>query len=87
MHGPTAANPLQQVCCCGHGGQEISIDSARRRLAAATAGECRQCNVVSLCVKLNTDLFKLVCNVHREAEKRNQFSFINKSFIMQCNLK
>jgi len=26
QHGPTAANPLLQVCCCGPGGQEISTD-------------------------------------------------------------
>ena len=26
QHEPTAANPLLQVCCCGPGGQEISID-------------------------------------------------------------
>jgi len=26
QHGPTAANPLLQVCCCGPGSQEISID-------------------------------------------------------------
>jgi len=25
-------------------------------------------------------------NLHREAEKRNHFSFVNKSFKMQCNL-
>ena len=25
-HGPTAANPLLQVCCCELGGQEILID-------------------------------------------------------------
>ena len=25
-HVPTAANPLVQVCCCGPGRQEISID-------------------------------------------------------------
>jgi len=24
--GPTAANPVLQVCCCVPGGQEISID-------------------------------------------------------------
>jgi len=26
QQGPTAANPLLQVCCCGPGGQEISVD-------------------------------------------------------------
>jgi len=26
QHGPTAANPLLQVCCCEPGGQAISID-------------------------------------------------------------
>ena len=37
------------VCCCGPGGQEISID-------CCTAG-CEQCLVVSRRRKLNTDLF------------------------------
>ena len=37
------------VCCCGPGGQEISID-------CCTAG-CGQCLVVSRRRKLNTDLF------------------------------
>ena len=26
LHGPTTSNPLLQVCCCGPGGHEISID-------------------------------------------------------------
>jgi len=37
---PTAANPLLQVCCCGPGGQEISIDccsSGGRRAKAGSA--------------------------------------------------
>ena len=35
QHGPKAANPLLQVCCCGPGRQEISIAAA-----ACGAGEC-----------------------------------------------
>ena len=34
QHGPTAANPLLQVCCCGLGGQEISIDCGSLVLSA-----------------------------------------------------
>ena len=36
-HGPTAANPLLQVCRCGPGRQDILIDC------------CGQCHVVSIC--------------------------------------
>jgi len=31
QHGPTAANPLLQVCCCGPGRQETSIDRCSSR--------------------------------------------------------
>ena len=31
QHGPTAANPLLQVCCCRPGGQETSIDRCSSR--------------------------------------------------------
>ena len=31
QHGPTTADPLLQVCCCGPGGQEISIDCCQAR--------------------------------------------------------
>ena len=35
QHGPTAANPRLQVCCCGSGGLEITID-------CCTAGDQQQ---------------------------------------------
>jgi len=41
QHGRTAANPLLEVCCCGPGGQEISISAA-----AACSGRC---HVVNIC--------------------------------------
>ena len=55
--GPAAANPLLRVCCCGPGGQEISIDcrTAGARQQRCAAGECGQCHVVSVRRKLNTD--------------------------------
>ena len=31
QHGPTAANPLLQVCCCGPSQQELSIDCCSSR--------------------------------------------------------
>jgi len=41
QHGPIAANPLMQICCCGPGGQEISIDcctaGAKQRANAGSA--------------------------------------------------
>jgi len=42
QHGPTAANPLVRVCCCGIDGQEISIDccvagAQQQRRAVANA--------------------------------------------------
>ena len=40
QHGPTAVNPLLQVCCCGPGRQEILI--------TAGVGKCRQCHIVSI---------------------------------------
>jgi len=48
QHGPSAANPLLQVCCCGSGRQEI------RSIAAGAAGKCGQCHVVSVRRPLNT---------------------------------
>jgi len=53
QHGPTAANPLLRICCCGPGGQELSIDCCRR--SAASAGECGHCHDVSIRRKLNTE--------------------------------
>ena len=38
QHGPTAANPLLHVCCCGPSGQEISVD-------CCTAGTMAQLSV------------------------------------------
>jgi len=34
---------LRRVCCCGPGGQEISIDAARPALSS----KCEQCHVAS----------------------------------------
>ena len=70
QHGPTAADPLLQVCCsCGPGRQEISIDCgmAGDQLLCA-AGECGQCLVVSVRRKLNADLVSVLdyCDVHWE---------------------
>ena len=42
QHGPSAANPLLQVSYCGSGRQVI------RSIAAAAAGKCGQCHVVSV---------------------------------------
>jgi len=49
-----AAHPLLRVCCCGHGGQEISIDycTAGESAAAAAApqhGAQQQMRVVPRC--------------------------------------
>ena len=38
QQGPTAANPLLDVCCCGPGGQEISIDCCSSGVRRANAG-------------------------------------------------
>jgi len=44
QHGPTAANPLLQVSCCGSGGQDMFINIAARpalnssRVRLANAG-------------------------------------------------
>ena len=38
QHGLTAADPLLQVCCCGPGGQEISIDCCSSGVRRANAG-------------------------------------------------
>ena len=38
QHGLTAADPLLQVCCCGPGGQEISIDCCSSDVRRANAG-------------------------------------------------
>jgi len=46
----------------------------RRRFAVAVA-KC-----------LGSSLFWDTVYIHREAEKRNRFSFMDKSFNMQCNL-
>jgi len=45
-NGPTAANPLLQVCCCGPSRQEISIDYSSSRMRQANA---EQCQLVSIC--------------------------------------
>jgi len=58
--------PLQQVCCCGPGGQVTSIDCGSRHAArcivyssVACHSVCGQCHVVSWRRKLNTDLLIL----------------------------
>jgi len=51
----TAANPLLQVCCCGRGRWETSIDCYTARAARRAAGECGQCHVVSVRRKLNRE--------------------------------
>jgi len=38
QHGRTAANTELQVCCCGPGGQEISIDCCSIGVRRANAG-------------------------------------------------
>jgi len=57
QHGPTAANPLLQVCCCGPGKQETAIDccTVGAQQQRRAVGECGQCHVVSVRRKLNTD--------------------------------
>ena len=45
--------PLRRVCCCGNGGQKISVD----RSSTALSSKCKQCHVVDWRRKLNTDLF------------------------------
>ena len=59
-----SANPPLQVCCCGPGGQVISIDccTAGAQLTAAAAPECGQCRLVSVRRKLNADLFSVRLN-------------------------
>jgi len=52
--------PLRLVCCCGPGGQEISIDWLLLRLLSAANSKCEQCHVVSWrSPKLNTDLLRV----------------------------
>ena len=53
QHGPTAANPLLQVCCCGPGGQEIWIDCC-----TAGAQQQRRANAGSATLPaVHTDLY------------------------------
>jgi len=61
----TAANPLLQVCCCGPGGQEISIDccTAGAQPAAACGGRMR---AVPLCPS-TTGIARGVRAAHRAA--------------------
>ena len=54
QHGPTAANPLLQVCCCRPEATDCCTAGALQQRAA---GECGQCDVVGVRKKLNTDLF------------------------------
>jgi len=50
QHGPTAANPLLQFAVVD------PVGSKYRSIAAAAAGECGQCHVVSVRRQLNTNL-------------------------------
>ena len=59
---------MRRVCCCGPGGQEISIDCCtagarqqRRRCSTAFSSKCEQCRVDSRRRRLNTDLFYPRC--------------------------
>ena len=56
QHGPTAANPVLQVCCSGLGWQEISIDCCTAHNSVVGSWQL-EVHVVSICKKLNTDLF------------------------------
>ena len=64
-HLSTAATAcaVQQVCCCGPGGQEISINSGSSTAHSSTtfSSKCEQCHVVSWRRKLNTDLLTTAC--------------------------
>jgi len=60
QHGPTAANPLLQVCCCEPGRQEMSIDRCTARSSAACSGRMRAVPHYSVRRKLTRDLFCVV---------------------------
>jgi len=59
QHGPTAANPLLQVSCCGPGRQDILINccTAGTQQQPRTTGECGQCHVVGVRGKLVSLIF------------------------------
>jgi len=58
QHGPTAANPLLQVCCCRPEATDCCTAGAQQQRAA---GECGQCHVVGVCKKLNSDFVLAGC--------------------------
>jgi len=67
---PSDRRTLQlRVCCCGPGGQEISIDCCtaggqqQRRRSTARSSKCGQCHVVSQGTRPNTDLFKTILTI------------------------
>jgi len=62
---------LLRVCCCGPGGQEISIDfctaggQQQPRRSTALSSKCAECRDVSWSRKLNTDLLRLHTTIMR----------------------
>ena len=63
LYGPAIDNcsSVRRVCCCGPGGQEVSIDCCtagarqqRRRSSTAVSSKCEQCHVSSRRRTLNT---------------------------------
>ena len=59
-----STGPQQQTRCCrfaaaGPAGRRYRLIAARRTAARRAAGRCRQCHIVSVCRKLNTDCFSL----------------------------
>ena len=63
-YGPTTANSLQQVCCCGSGRQDISIDCCTAH-SSANAGSATF-NTLSAYVESSTDLCG--CNLQRKKQ-------------------
>ena len=76
QHGPTAANLLLQVCCCGPGGQEILINGCSSGVQQANAGSATLSVYIGWWILLNTDLTAAVlctCWVPAGSQKSGGF--------------
>ena len=78
QHGPTAANPLLQVCWCRLGGQEMSIDCRSSGVWRANAGSASLSTYVDSWTRRSRDL-RLIGIALSVGDN------ISKNFIKQIN--
>ena len=79
QHGPAAANPLLQVCCCWPG------DWLRRQRLAGGECDCGQWHVVSVCRKLNTDTLVSIAPVTGRPTAHHRTIISLFSRVLYCN--